>query len=72
MCPEHADGKVLFIWSGPSSSNTGYSQLSSCGHPATTDTLIIQTAAKSQPKINYSCLTEINFPYNGLSLMSML
>ena len=36
-----------------------YSQLLPCAHPAITDTLIIWTAAKSQAKINYRCLSEI-------------
>ena len=32
--------------------NSGYSQLSSCGHPAITDTPIIRTAAKFPAKTN--------------------
>ena len=49
-----------------------YSQLLPCGHPAITDTPIIRTVAKSQPKINYRRLTEINCRYYGLSLMRTL
>ena len=49
-----------------------YSQLSPCGHPAITDTPIKRTAAKSQAKINYRRLTEINSPYYGLSLIRTL
>ena len=37
-----------------------FSQLSTCGHPAITDTPIIRTAAKFRLKINYRRLTEIN------------
>ena len=40
--------------------------------PAITDTPIIRTAAKSQAKINYRCLTEINSRYSGFSLMMTL
>ena len=50
-----------------------YSQHSPCaGYPTTTDTLIIQTAAKSQPKIVYRRSTEIKPRYYGLSLMRTL
>ena len=49
-----------------------FSQLSTCGHPAITDTPIIRTAAKSRSKINYRRLTEINSWYYGLSLMRTL
>ena len=44
---------------------TLYSQLSPCGHPAITDALdlMMWTAAKSQAKINYRCLTEIKSRY---------
>ena len=49
-----------------------FSQLSTCGHPAITDTPIIRTAAKSRAKINYRRLTEINSWYYGLSLMRTL
>ena len=42
-----------------------YSKLSPYGQPAITDTPIIRTAAKSQAKINYGRLTEINSRYNG-------
>ena len=45
-----------------------YTQLLPCGHPVITDTLIIQTAAKSQAK----CLTEINSRYYRLSIMRTL
>ena len=45
---------------------------SPCSHPAIMDTPIIWTAAKSQEKINHSCLTEINSRYYGLSLMLLL
>ena len=37
-----------------------------------TDTPIIRTAAKSQAKINWRCLTEINSRYYGLSPMRTL
>ena len=48
-----------------------YSQLSSCGHRAITDTPIIRTAAKykSSAKTNYRRLTEIKSRYYRLSLM---
>ena len=46
--------------------------VNSCGHPVLTDTPIIQIVAKCQTKINYSCLTEINSRYYGLSLMRTL
>ena len=46
-----------------------YSQLSPCRHPNKTNSPIIQTSAKSQAKINYCRLTEINSRYYGLSLM---
>ena len=36
-----------------------YSQLPLCVHLAKTDIPIIQTAAKSQAKVNHRCLTEI-------------
>ena len=36
------------------------------------DTTIIRTTAKSQAKINYSSLTEINSRYHGLPLMRTL
>ena len=49
-----------------------YSQLSTCGHLAITDTPIIRTAAKSPAKINYRRLNEINFRYYGLSLLRTL
>ena len=49
-----------------------YSQLLPCGHPDITDTPLIRTAAKSQAKIIYRCLTEINSSYYGLSLMRTL
>ena len=49
-----------------------YSQLSPCGHLAITDTPKIQTAAKSPANLNYSRLTEINFCYYGLSLLTTL
>ena len=49
-----------------------FSLLSTCGHPAITDTPIIRTAAKSRAKINYRRLTEINSWYYGLSLMRTL
>ena len=49
-----------------------FSQLSTCGHPAITDTPIIRTAAKSRSKINYRRLTKINSWYYGLSLMRTL
>ena len=49
-----------------------FSQLSTCGHPAITDTPIIRTAAKSQAKTTYRRLTEINSRYYGLSLMRTL
>ena len=52
--------------------NSRYSQLSPCGHLAITDTPIIRTAAKSQAKIKYRRLTEINSRYYGLSLMRTL
>ena len=42
---------------------TLYSRLSPCGHPAITDALMMWTAAKSQAKINYRCLTEIKSRY---------
>ena len=54
-------------------SNVNYSQLSPCDHPAITDTPIIRTAAKSQEKVNYRhLLTDINFRYYGLTLMTTL
>ena len=37
-----------------------------------TNTPIIRTAAKSQAKINWRCLTEINSRYYGLSRMRTL
>ena len=43
-----------------------YSQLLPCGHPTTTDTPIIQTAAKSHAKINCKHLTEMNSRYYKL------
>ena len=49
-----------------------FSQLSTCGHPAITDTPIIRTAANSQAKTTYRRLTEINSRYYGLSLMRTL
>ena len=49
--------------------NCVYSEISPCGHPAITDTLRIQTAAKSPAKTNYRCLTEINSRHYGHSLM---
>ena len=49
--------------------NCVYSEISPCGHPAITDTPIIQTAAKSPAKTNYRCLTEINSRHYGHSLM---
>ena len=49
-----------------------FSQLSTCGHPAITDTPIIRTSAKSRSKINYRHLTEINSWYYGLCLMRTL
>ena len=49
-----------------------FSQLSTCGHPAITDTPIIRTSAKSRSKINYRRVTEINSWYYGLSLMRTL
>ena len=49
-----------------------YSQLSPCGYPAITDTLIIRTADKFRAKINYRRLTEINSRYYGLSLQRTL
>ena len=42
---------------------TLYSRLSPCGHPAIMDALMMWTAAKSQAKINYRCLTEIKSGY---------
>ena len=45
-----------------------YSQISPCRHPAITDTPIIWTAVKSQEKINYRDLTEINSRYCGLEV----
>ena len=51
---------------------SSYSQLSPCGHPATTDTPIIRTAAKSPAKTNYRRFTEINSRYYGHSLMRTL
>ena len=54
-------------------SNVNYSQLSPCDHPAITDTPIIWTAAKSQEKVYYRhLLTDINFRYYGLTLMTTL
>ena len=47
-----------------------YSQLSPCGHLAITETPIIQTAAKSAAKTNYTRLTELNSRYYGVSLMT--
>ena len=47
--------------------NQEYSQLLPCGHPAITDTLIIQTAAKSRAKTNYRRLT-----WNKLPLLQTL
>ena len=41
-------------------------------HPVITDTPIRRTATKSQAKMNYKCLTEINSGYYGLSLMRTL
>ena len=49
-----------------------YSQLSPCGHPSITETPIIRTTAKSQAKINYRRLTEVNSRYYGLSVMRTL
>ena len=49
-----------------------YSQLSPCGHLAIMDTQIIRTAAKSQAKIIYRRLKEINSRYYRLSLMRTL
>ena len=49
-----------------------YSWLLPCRHPAITDTPIIWTTAKSQAKMNYTCLTGINSCYEGLSLMRAL
>ena len=45
---------------------TLYSRLSPCRHPAIMDALMMWTAAKSQAKINYRCLTEIKSRYYGL------
>ena len=67
--------KFWFLSSGISCISTSflwYSQLPPCGHPTITDTWIIRTAAKSQAKINYRCLTEINSRYYGLLLMRTL
>ena len=47
-------------------------QLTPCGHPAITDTLIKRTAAKSPAKTNYRGLTEKNSRYYGHSLMRTL
>ena len=52
--------------------DTVYSQLWPCRHPAKTDTPIKRTAAKSPAKTNYRRLTEINSRYYGLSLMGTL
>ena len=49
-----------------------YSQLSPCGYPAITDTLIKRTAAKSPAKTNYRGLTEKNSRYYGHSFMRTL
>ena len=49
-----------------------YSQCLPCRRPVITDTLIIQTAAKSHTKTNHRFLTEMNFRYYGLSLIMTL
>ena len=49
-----------------------YSQLLRCRRPVITDTLIIQTAAKSHTKTNHRFLTEMNSRYYGLSLIMTL
>ena len=52
--------------------DTVYSQLWPCSHPAITDTPIKRTTANSPAKTNYISLTEINSRYYGLSLMRTL
>ena len=49
-----------------------YRQLSPCGHPTIMNFPIkwTQTAAKSQAKINYRCLTEINSAIKGVDCIS--
>ena len=49
-----------------------YSQLLRCRRPVITDTLIIQTAAKSHTKTNHRFLTEMNSRYYRLSLIMTL
>ena len=49
-----------------------YSQLSTCGQPALTDTPIKQTVAKSPAKTKYRRLSETNSRYYGLSLKKTL
>ena len=52
--------------------DTVYSQLWFCRHPAITNTPIKRTAAKSPTKTYYRRLTETNSRYYGLSLMRTL
>ena len=60
---------ISVYWISFMTSVGNYSQLSSCGHCAIRDTLIIWRAAKSQEKIRS---TEINSRYYRLSLMRTL
>ena len=70
--PDYREQIQLAVRDGLEPGLSEYSQLSPCGHSAITDTSIKRTAANSPAKTNYRRLTEINFRYNGLSLMRTL